>query len=478
MSAGPAGETLSAEERRALALAKLARVFGARGGGSDKTSGDRAAEAAVLREVLRRTSQKEVAALVQDRLSVLSALNAPNSASDSDSNSDSGGDVIGAPSPQAPPHSQHAAPAASSISRPRAHAAPPTVTSLLRELASNARAVPAGLLHRSLWEELAGASLNAGGGAEAAAGVGPGVAGPTSGPRLRWSKTGARALLQDGYCVLPAEGCGGGGDDNVFPAIAATMRALVAAGWPPVFIFMYDELWQLLGRLFDVAAELLSAPADDVLLEASFFAWALQPPGAAPARVGSNFGLPHRDYSHADAIRGDGSIRLLSVWLPVTDATLDNGCLYVLPKPADALWAEPSHPAHMRCAADLSAEGGGGGPPVLELRFPLHAVRPLPAKAGSVLAWAGNTVHWGAACSPAGAAQPRQSVALTFRAGEAAPGGSADACGELYLSREETASGLSLERRFQLCCRALLLYSQWFDMPTSILPAAFWAHMS
>lgn len=43
---------------------------------------------------------------------------------------------------------------------------------------------------------------------------------------------------------------------------------------------------------------------------------------------------------------------------------------------------------------------------------------------------------------------------------------------------EETASGLSLERRFQLCCRALLLYSQWFDMPTSILPAAFWAHMS
>ena len=38
-----------------------------------------------------------------------------------------------------------------------------------------------------------------------------------------------------------------------------TMDALKAAGWPPVFVFMYDETWRLLEALFDVTAPLLQA---------------------------------------------------------------------------------------------------------------------------------------------------------------------------------------------------------------------------
>jgi ectoine hydroxylase-related dioxygenase (phytanoyl-CoA dioxygenase family) len=136
------------------------------------------------------------------------------------------------------------------------------------------------------------------------------------------------------------------------------------------------------------------------------------------------------------------------MWVPVNEATLDNGCLYVLPKQCDSLWADASHPAHQRCAANLSDEegsgGGGAGPPVIELRFPIHAVRPLPVPAGSVLAWAGNTVHWGAACGEGH--QPRQSVAFTFKAPlpkyesqEAANvvERGKEACEDVYLSRYE-----------------------------------------
>ena len=57
----------SKEERRRLALQKLARVFGQRQSPQDRT----AAERRVLREVLRRTDQRDVADLVQSRLDVL-----------------------------------------------------------------------------------------------------------------------------------------------------------------------------------------------------------------------------------------------------------------------------------------------------------------------------------------------------------------------------------------------------------------------
>jgi len=138
---------------------------------------------------------------------------------------------------------------------------------------------------------------------------------------------------------------------------------------------------------------------DDILLEPSCFAWALQglPPrseagggrggddsssgdagrrgggvgdgscgGGDGARggvrgeevrgertIGSNFSLPHRDYSAEEAWTtggggGDdgrwGDPNLLCVWMPVTDATLDTGCLYMVPRGADKCWGDPAHP--------------------------------------------------------------------------------------------------------------------------------------
>jgi hypothetical protein len=41
--------------------------------------------------------------------------------------------------------------------------------------------------------------------------------------------------------------------------------------------------------------------------------------------VGTNFALPHRDYTYAEATASGGEAQLLSVWLPLNDVTLDNG---------------------------------------------------------------------------------------------------------------------------------------------------------
>jgi transposase InsO family protein len=65
--AGEGARFGSKEERRRLALQKLARVFGQRRTPRDGT----AAERRVLREVLRKTEQTDVAELVQSRLDVL-----------------------------------------------------------------------------------------------------------------------------------------------------------------------------------------------------------------------------------------------------------------------------------------------------------------------------------------------------------------------------------------------------------------------
>ena len=72
--------------------------------------------------------------------------------------------------------------------------------------------------------------------------------------------------------------------------------------------------------------------------------------GKAGGSIGSNFPLPHRDYSAKEAWTADdgdgdgGEPNLLCVWMPVTDATLDSGCLYVLPRGADKCWNDPTHP--------------------------------------------------------------------------------------------------------------------------------------
>ena len=58
-------------ERRALALKKLAKVFGTNGG--DGGTNSHTAEKKILNEILRSTTEPSVVGLVRDRLAVLSA---------------------------------------------------------------------------------------------------------------------------------------------------------------------------------------------------------------------------------------------------------------------------------------------------------------------------------------------------------------------------------------------------------------------
>ena len=120
--------------------------------------------------------------------------------------------------------------------------------------------------------------------------------------------------------------------------------------------------------------------------------------GTAGGVAGSNFGMPHRDFTYLqsyvhpqknsvkgkeeeekeheeESAAGVAANRppptpapaLLSVWIPLSDVTSDNGCMMVVPRGLDAHFTKRWAYAHMRPALRGDEEG------VTEVRFDLQA---------------------------------------------------------------------------------------------------------
>jgi hypothetical protein len=171
--------------------------------------------------------------------------------------------------------------------------------------------------------------------------------------------------------------------------VAARMRRCVEmvrhAGWPAVFTYVYDEFWTVWRTPSMV--RLLSGCLGRGYLQTSGV-WTYR---VDPQQRGSGW-PPHVD-SRNDAER-------LSVWIPLTEATVDNGCMYVIPQDR----VPPRLPASFLDWTSVSVE---------ELGTLLHSVRPLPAEVGSVLGWNNCLIHWGGAATEL-ATNPRISIAAEF----------------------------------------------------------------
>ncbi len=169
-------------------------------------------------------------------------------------------------------------------------------------------------------------------------------------------------LATEGYCEMPP---------LLSPAKIKRMTDAVTtirnAGWPPVCVFAYDEFWSIwqTPALVDVLSDVLG-PGYQLL--PSLWCYYVHPtPGAK--------GWP----PHADAFGTPG----LSVWIPLTNATLENGCMSVVPK--DLV------PETMDVGRMMSAKRS----PTEWFTHLMQCARPLPARAGSILAWDWDTIHWG-----------------------------------------------------------------------------------
>ncbi|MDB4307979.1 phytanoyl-CoA dioxygenase family protein [Gammaproteobacteria bacterium] len=185
-----------------------------------------------------------------------------------------------------------------------------------------------------------------------------------------------RQVVDEGYFNL----------DPVLPeaethTIANAIRTITAAGLPPVFCFVYDEVWQVFARLHQVLEPILDPGYKFQTL--GIWAWHIDNQSAGFQ--------PHRDLDNL-LTETDGRPSSLTIWIPLTDATPNNGCLYVLPINMD-----PNYPNNLKTQSIND----------------IQCIRALPAKAGSVLGWTANILHWGARSSHL-ATEPRISIGVSY----------------------------------------------------------------
>jgi Phytanoyl-CoA dioxygenase (PhyH) len=165
--------------------------------------------------------------------------------------------------------------------------------------------------------------------------------------------------------------------------MAEGLEVLRGADWPPVFSFVYDEFWGIT-RGAGLGGTLSTI---------------LGPEYQQMPHIWSHYVHPSRGAGWRPHIDGYRTTNRVTVWVALSDATLDNGCIYLIPKnmaPAEIARDFPKLEA-------LS---------ISDAKVLLQSSRALPVAAGSILCWGHNVIHWRAACNSS--PEPRISISQEF----------------------------------------------------------------
>lgn len=195
-------------------------------------------------------------------------------------------------------------------------------------------------------------------------------------------------LKREGYIQVP-DAFG----EHLTAPIRDAVTTLSQRGIPLPFAFVYDELWLAFQGLSTFLSTVLGA---DYRALPDFWVWYVQPNENA-----CGWG-PHRDRVQP-TLDPDNSPHTLTVWLPFTDATPLNGCMYVLPAHHDPRFVERRWDGQDNTVVHNPQD-----------------IRALPATAGSLLAWNQAVLHWGSRGSRLGSSA-RISAAFEFQRGDRAP---------------------------------------------------------
>jgi hypothetical protein len=169
-----------------------------------------------------------------------------------------------------------------------------------------------------------------------------------------------------------------------YSLLTDVIQRLTQAGLLPVFAFLYDEMWMLAHQLHPVIEGLLGP---NYAMLPDFWAWHVDP------TQGQSGWRPHRDKGY-QALAADGSPTSVTAWIPLTQATTLNGCMYIVPADRDPTYGTPQDK---------------------DWKFQYPDVRALPANPGDFFVWNQAVLHWGSHASPRAGNSPRMSCAFEFQ---------------------------------------------------------------
>ena len=233
----------------------------------------------------------------------------------------------------------------------------------------------------------------------------------------------AAEVLADGYCAVPVFL-----GPHTLHSLNAAVDVVTANGWPSTFAWVFDVMWSA-ARAASVR-HLVTATLGDGAQQIPHV-WVHVVPG--PGGTGWS---PHVDGGDDRDARSR-----MSVWIALTDAGIDGGCMYVVPRRA-----APPDLGTMDWSRENLRQADA-------LRM-LSATRALPAAAGSALAWNFDVLHWGSVRR--GAAGARRSLSIEFiaRGVNTTP----DEVPLLDCGGQDPLPALN--ERLQYIARALLEYNQ------------------
>ena len=226
--------------------------------------------------------------------------------------------------------------------------------------------------------------------------------------------------------------------DPIIPKVLARKLAdaiikVTEQGFPAQFCLVYDDFWHPLMRLNNLLEPIIGK---DYLLLPDF--WFYHIPNT---NEGSGWAA-QRDVQFPNPFDTNGRPNVLNLWIPLTDATPLNGCMYILPKSRD-----PDYPKDFSNLIGHDLSEDKPSPSTL-----LQNYRALPAKAGSILGWGQYVYHWGSRSSK-WAPEPRINYSMYVQRADVAP----------YDDLAINLSGnnnfeLSFNLRVGIVCRSLWQY--------------------
>ncbi len=215
------------------------------------------------------------------------------------------------------------------------------------------------------------------------------------------------------------------------PELATAVRRCIELKIPPAFVFAFDQPWAAFLALHGMLQTILG-PGYRMLPD--FWAWHVDP------QAGEAGWPPHRDKGKL-SLAADGSPLSLSVWVPLTVATPQNGCMYLVPKDKD-----PRYNTDREYEFDTD----------------FTSMRALPASPGEYLCWDQAILHWGSRSSRF-ASGPRISLAFEFQRGDVAP---------FNQPLLQPGYPLTLRQRLKLVSKQILQYEHMYPLEPALKQTA------